>query len=575
MRSIVVSGTLSLLALAWHPGTAGAQERGETDVRVAGLPDAVVREALAAYNDRSATRATGRTVIADDQRIAGDLAVLLGPLTVAGEITGGVVVINGDLFLEPAARIGGDVLVVGGGVHGHDVASITGDVRAYRQPLPYRDVDGRLEADGDGWWRPWRQPLGSRSRIRILSAGAYNRVEGLPIKIGPAIRHETSWGHIGVEALGIIRSADEFHWDSENLGHLASAEMGRLESDGDGITMGVRVYDIVTPVEDWHLRDIEAALGAFLFHRDYRDHFNRHGGAAFVRITPGPDVDVTLTYADERWASRRVRGPFTLFRNNGTWRPNPTVDAGNFHLANATLRLDTRNNEDDPWTGWYITADWELGSGTVSEFGDASDLSRPPSAEVDPRVRYQRGFLDLRRYNRVSPEGQLNFRVVLGGWLGGDDLPLQRRFSIGGAGTLPGFDFRSFHDEADVGMCTSSSDPVPGRPAQCERVALFQVEYRGDLVIGSPDWDWNDKWYGDLRKADAVWVLFADAGRGWLVGSRSGDIQYPSGAFPGFGTFRTDVGLGLDVGLLGVYLAKSVSHSGEPLNVFVRVRHRF
>jgi hypothetical protein len=124
-------------------------------------------------------------------------------------------------------------------------------------------------------------------------------------------------------------------------------------------------------------------------------------------------------------------------------------------------------------------------------------------------------------------------------------------------------------------MCTSVVDALPGRPAQCERVALFQAEYRGDLVIGSPDWDWNDRWYGDLRKADAVWVLFVDAGRGWLVGDRVGDLQYPSGAFPGFGTFRTDVGFGLDVGLLGVYVSKAVSLAKEPANVFVRVRHRF
>ena len=45
--------------------------------------------------------------------------------------------------------------------------------------------------------------------------------------------------------------------------------------------------------------------------------------------------------------------------------------------------------------------------------------------------------------------------------------------------------------------------------------------------------------------------------------------------FDGIGTFRTDVGLGLDIGLFGVYVAQSISHSKEPANVFVRIRDRF
>jgi hypothetical protein len=52
-------------------------------------------------------------------------------------------------------------------------------------------------------------------------------------------------------------------------------------------------------------------------------------------------------------------------------------------------------------------------------------------------------------------------------------------------------------------------------------------------------------------------------------------LQYPSNSFPRFGTFRTDVGLGLDLGIIGVYVAKSVSSAKEPANVFLRVHRRF
>ncbi|HUF28053.1 MAG TPA: hypothetical protein VMM18_13850 [Gemmatimonadaceae bacterium] len=546
------------------------QAQDTTRVSIAGLPADVVQEALATYNAAATLRASGRLDVTEEQRVPGDVAVLLGPLTIAGEVAGNVVVINGDLVLQRTARIGGGVLLVGGSIQGRDEAIIEGDVRVYRQPLPYREVDGRLEAEPDSWWRPWQRPARSRSRIRIVSAGAYNRVEGLPIEIGPAVQHQTSWGHVKLEGLGIIRTVDNFRWDSDNLGHSALLEVGF--TGPRSIAAGLRHYDVVSPVEGWQLQDIEVALASFLFHRDYRDHYNRHGGGGYVTMAPGRDLNLTLSYADERWASRDVRGPFTLFRNADSWRPNPGIDDGRFNLANATLQIDTRNNPESPWTGWYITADYELGSGRVASFGPASPLARA-AVPTDSALRYHRALVDLRRYNRISPEGQLNFRVVVGGWAGGDELPLQRRLSVGGAGSLPGFDFRRHYEADDVGMCTSAGDALPGHPAQCERIALLQAEYRGDISVSG--WRWHDRWYGEVRRAGPVWVLFANAGRGWLVGERSGEIRYPSGSLPPLGTFRTDVGLGIDAGLLGLYIAKSTSHASEPANVFLRIRHRF
>jgi hypothetical protein len=70
-------------------------------------------------------------------------------------------------------------------------------------------------------------------------------------------------------------------------------------------------------------------------------------------------------------------------------------------------------------------------------------------------------------------------------------------------------------------------------------------------------------------------VAFVDAGRGWLVGQPSGTLVYSSNSFPRFGTFRTDVGLGLDLGIFGIYAAKAVSSSKEPGNVFLRVHRLF
>jgi hypothetical protein len=85
------------------------------------------------------------------------------------------------------------------------------------------------------------------SGLIISSAKTYNRVEGLPVYIGPSFHDSAGPAELNLSVLGIIRSADTFHWDDQNLGHRIIADMrvGR----GRGYGLGVSSYDVVTPVE--------------------------------------------------------------------------------------------------------------------------------------------------------------------------------------------------------------------------------------------------------------------------------------------------------------------------------------
>jgi outer membrane protein assembly factor BamA len=283
----------------------------------------------------------------------------------------------------------------------------------------------------------------------------------------------------------------------------------------------------------------------------------------------------SVDWGDERWASRGARGVFSVFRNGSVWRANPLVDAGRFHTATARANIDTRNSDLNPSTGWLILAEYERGSGRVIDAGLASPLARPAPVS---QLTYGRAFLDLRRYNRLSPTTWFNARLVLGGWLHGDELPLERRFSVGGIGTIPGFDFRKFQPGVvDVSQCSDGGPPPPGNPAQCERVALAQLEYRNELHSSLLDFlnSRPIRLRGVGFTVQPTAVAFVDAGRGWLVGPPLGTLQYSSHSLPRFGTFRTDVGLGLDLGIVGIYVAKAVSSAKEPANVFLRLHRRF
>jgi Omp85 superfamily domain len=542
------------------------------------LPAEVEREVTDAFNSANTVKATGAYEVESGRVVPGDVAVLNGPLTIAGRVNGRVIAINSDVILRPGARVEGQILVVGGNIDGKDDAFIGGDVRTYRQRLTYRREGDRLIASGSSeedarWWKrrqKWRSH--SYSDLRLVSAKTYNRVEGLPIFLGPSFGHRSGDTRLEVNALGIFRTGENLEWNSETIGHSLKVELSA--GRGTGLAIGGRLFDVVDPAEEWQLRDVEVGLASFFLHRDYRDYYNRHGGSGYVRLSVVRGVDLTASLSDERWAQRKTLDPFTLFRNGQDWRPNPDMDEGRFHIANGTLHIDTRSDEDDPRSGWNIVADYEHGTGQTTLFGATSPGVRDP--DVDNVTTYGRGFLDLRRYNRVSPEGQLNLRVVAGGWLNGDELPLQRRFSLGGPGALDGYPFRRTGSGDDVRQCSTGGEIPLGVPAQCERMLLFQAEYRGDVWMSLfGDWDWDDSWRGGGWHHRAQWVVFADAGRGWLVGDRVGELQYPKDRLPSLSTFKTDIGLGFDAGMIGFYIAKSISDSKEPPNFFVRVGRRF
>ncbi|MDQ2666582.1 MAG: hypothetical protein M3Z05_11295 [Gemmatimonadota bacterium] len=570
MRSVLL-GAAILVRVGVATRTSDAQQP-DTSASLRGLPRDVAGEVVALFNATRGVRATDRLEIPGDRTVRGDVAVLNGPVVIAGHVVGRVLAINADVLLQKGARIDGDLLVVGGEVEGLSEASIGGEIRMYHPPLRYTQVADQLiasldDASEDQWWRRFeRRGRRNFNRLDIANAGVFNRVEGLPVRVGPVLYRDQGWGHFRLAAAAILRTASSFTGSEPDVGHDVQGDIrvGRQY----GVTMSARLFDVVDGVEQWQLSNLEAGLASFIFHRDYRDYFSRHGGQLRAALRATDNADLTLSYGDERWSSRTAHDPFTLFRNDLAWRENPQIDDGRFHVANLTLRVDTRNDEFNPFAGWYLLADYERGTGQIDALAPTSPGVRV--AESGP-TRYQRGFVDVRRYNRLAPTSALNLRVVMGGWLSGDALPLERRLSIDGPGTIPGFDFRTTGG-TDVGTCAIGA-PIPGRPAQCDRIALAQLEYRSDIRISLSDGNALSR--RNRFRADGAWVFFADAGRGWLVNGPGSPLNYRRTELPPLASYRTDIGGGLDFDQIGIYLAKALSKPGEPINVFLRVRHRF
>jgi hypothetical protein len=559
-----------------HPDSSGAS------LQVRELPRVVTDEVIHFYNAPTTTRLVGRTRLPRGNEWRGDVAVRNGPTLLGGRVEGTLLVINGDALLEPGAEVTGSLIVVGGTVQGAEEARIGGEVRQYREPLLYR-----LRGEGDEiayapnlrrrLWNPGARvswgTADSRSSLTIATGGTFNRVEGLPIVFGPLFDWKLEENlRIRLDALGVFRSAGDLSDKRSDLGYMLRAELRSGETRPFGV--GLRAYDVVAPIEDWGLRNAEVGWSAFVFARDYRDYYLNKGWAARLFAHPERQIAVTLELRRDWQASVAARDPWTLFRNSDAWRPNPPIDEGHYTTLSANTTVDTRNDVNDATSGWLVRATLEHSSSK-----DVAPQTGVPAAvrgaiPTDGSYTFNRLFVDVRRYARVSPSGRVNLRLVAGGWLGGDPLPLQRRLSLGGPDPLTGYGFRRSACNRDIADPAFAGSLV----AACDRVLTLQAEYRGHLKLNWNYTPWRDE--GDqedqdgslLRLEGPDLVVFGDAGQAWLVGTGPGRL--PSDRLPTLGSWLADLGLGVDWGGFGLYVSKAVT-TGERLRFTIRLDHRF
>jgi hypothetical protein len=558
------------------------------------LPNDVSERIVAFFNDPQTIRFNGRARIPADGAIDGDVAVMDGPLSVAGTIHGDVVVINGDLELAPGAAVTGSITVVGGEILGAGAARVSGDMVAYSAPLEFArrgerivvlGPDEREGSSGASLRTRARRP--GEAHFTVTTDGSYNRVEGLPIAFGPTI--ETGGSNpFRLRVRGIFRTEAEGPYGAERWGADVRAE--QFLGGRRAVRVGGTVRSVVSPIEDWQISDVENSLSTLIFHRDFRDHYERQGYSVFATLAPRHSpFSGTVELRSESHEPKAAGTPFTLLRNGESWRRQPFAARGDLRSLVASMRWDGRSDPDDPATGWYVNGEVEralrstLGQPELLVVPVFTDEPLPSGARAAYDYGlFTHGFLDVRRYNRINPTSRLNFRLLAAGSMDGSRLPPQRQHTLGGEGSLPGFGLLSLDCGARATVVSTLPDVFNGRQPTpfyadygCNRVALLQAEYRGNVDfhvnLGDDDDDEDDRvdfdgvWDGSFG-----WVFFADAGRGW-GDDRLGSVRQDA----------VDVGAGVLFGRLGIYAAFPVASDGRYLrddrgpNLFIRLNSRF
>ena len=530
----------------------------------------MVAELIAFYNDSTTTRVEGDITLPEGSRFVGRLAVYRGTLRIGGRVDGPIAVANGTLHLLPGAEVRGDILVVGGRLIRAPVTHHSGRERVYWDAAPVmKNEDGLLAI------RERRRRIGDlaaartsfqtgkvRTTLLLTTGGTYNRIEGLPIVFGPTFDLRTGQrSSLKLDLRGILRTAG----GDTRLADFGYEAKGEFRLDRFGISG--QVYSQLGPIEDHPLSLSEIGWASFLLQRDYRDYFDRrgYGGTA---LGAGHPVAPPGGIASGGTRSARCAPP-TRGRCSATAVPGGPIRRS---TTGTTSRPAPR------WTstpGTSATCRAPAGSSAPrfehSSTGDVTPVDLPelvrPPVPLGRRYEFYRLLLDFRRYTRITPYLRVNGRLRADGWVDGDRLSVQRRVSMGGPDILPGYDFRTFD-------CAPPDFEDPAETALCDRVISAQVEVRTRVALNLGfrvgDRESGGGRFIGIEEADLV--LLSDAGKGWLAGSGPG--QVPVNRIPSFDEWKVDVGLGLDAGEIGAYIAKGISE-GESVKFLVRLQRRF
>ncbi len=573
-------GLVFIAGILWVSGSPLLGQ--EPRIEEADLPRWVEEDVINFFNDPTTIHFTARTRIPSTRVVLGDVAALGGPFTIAGEVDGDLVVVNGDLIFEAGGVVTGDVLLVGGRIFGEELGDIGGDLRVFDEPLRYIQRGDRIasagrppERGGFGPDLPWGD-----ARFTIKSGQNYNRTEGLPIMFGPSFRTAGA-NPLRLDLLAIWRTDMGFNLDPDGFGYALRAEQAL--GGRNNIAVGGTLFSTVDPIEDWGITNLEASLATFILHKDYRDYYERVGWSAYAKFRlPFTPVELRAEYFHEDHAFMPAGNPWSITKNGDPWREQPLVAEGKARFMEGTLTVDTRNDRSNPSDGWFIQASVRKGLG-----GDLFIPAHLVSAEGPPEIidpqefdtDYLTGFMDVRGYLRINPGSSLNIRGVMGGALNDVPLPPQFQHALGGVGSLPGHRMftqdcgareltRVFDHVTDQGGIRSQVFPSYG----CDRFALFQAAFRGKLFT---DWgfgwdeeadpwedDWN--WYPNID-FNPNWSAFFNAGQAWKVNSSDTDTLM-------------DVGVGLFFGDLGLYFAYPLNedeNGDRHGNFFIRLSRRF
>jgi len=293
--------------------------------------------------------------------------------------------------------------------------------------------------------------------------------------------------------------------------------MERKVSHRAGLFVGAEVHDVTATDDAWRVSPSEQTLVSIAFKNTFRDYYRRKGFQTFVTVRPTKMHEFVVSSRWDTHESLENSTNFSFFRDDQIFRPNQPISGGDLRSIVLAYTFDSRGLTDAGIAAGYERhlAD-DLFRGTRwQEYGARIDWTSEIAGHTSGGdYTFDRHILNARAYIPLSRRQSIAGRAILG--FSGGILPAERRFAIGGIGSVHGYSFKE-----TVG----------------EGLTLLNAEYRLD-IFGR--WSHDDA--SVLRG-----VAFLDAGRvRHPVAGSSTDWLKGVGAGLQIGPVRVEFGFRLD-----------------------------
>ncbi|MEW5797124.1 MAG: BamA/TamA family outer membrane protein [Candidatus Zixiibacteriota bacterium] len=355
--------------------------------------------------------------VGHDDFVRGSIFSVTGDIHIGGEVSNNVVSLFGNIDVGPGAVIRGDAVTVTGRVDLSGSASVYGEVRSNKDgAMGRRHRFSRFQSTYEKYFR-----------VDLDAAMTqYNRVDGL--SVAPMCRFADP-----DSVLPVLWVGGGYAFESRRWRYRFGAEQTILRNPA--FSVGGELFRVLASDDDWLISNEENSAFAMVIGEDYKDWYEAQGAHAYLRSRPVPDlhVEAGFRYEETRWfeATQQL---WSLFGGNKRFRDNfsqvevPLREAGAVAIDTSTnyswylqAAFDTRD-DDDPYrfSAWVADAWLEQSS---------------PSLESD--FDFARFRLSAARYQKIHRRVMAVMRLVYGG--SGGELPMHRRFYLGGLGTMYGY----------------------------------------------------------------------------------------------------------------------------------------
>jgi surface antigen Omp85-like protein/surface antigen-like variable number repeat protein len=318
----------------------------------------------------------------------------------------------------------------------------------------------------------------------LRSARRFNRVDGFNPALGieVTVLDAVSYNHLRAYAVG------DYGFSSEKLRHAEGVTRPFLR--GQRLTLGYEHHDLTATDDLYRAPGLEEAPGTAIILGEYADYFRRQGHEAYAFVRLGSRSEVGLSWRGDDYSSLPVA--------TGSSDPNPPITEGRMRSLVATARFTSAGD-------LHPSASSERASFLQRDlYGVSQEPPRALRAEATFEVAspdalggdfdFRRFIANLRGHVALSHRTALDARLLVG--LTSGTVPLEKRFSLGGVGTLRGYALKAFPG-GNITLVTAEGRVDPGR--WWPRFAVF--------------YDGGDAW--DSGVTGAGWKSSVGAGIKW------------------------------------------------------------